>query len=159
MTGVVPLPGRQRDLGILFTLSGLVFAAYAVLSAIAIWLAQRLQAADGAAFAARLQRDGTPAHHLDMLRSYSAGNRLLVWQASLVLLVLSVAAIVAGSPLAVYLAGLALGVDCLLFMTCKGREAILMRATPLERLVDAGQTIALLAAFLVLAWREIVNLG
>jgi hypothetical protein len=46
-----------------------------------------------------------------------------------------------------------------LFMTCRDRARLMALATPLERQVDVGQTLVLFGAFLVLAWRQFVNLA
>ncbi|MCU0881454.1 MAG: hypothetical protein MUF14_02170 [Hyphomonadaceae bacterium] len=146
-------------MGILFLLSGLVIAAYAGFSGIAWWLAARLHGTDGAAMASQMEQDGVPAHHLDMLVNFSTGWRLHAWAASVAGMLLAVIALVLGQPSAVYWFGGALIIDCLLFMTCPDRKRLLERISPTEQVVDVAQTLALLAAFMVLAWREIVNLA
>jgi hypothetical protein len=144
-------------MGILYVVSGLVIAAYAVFSSLAIWLAAQLRGPDGADMAAEMQEDGVPEHHLMMLHNYAHGYRLHIWIASVVALVLSLVALMLGNSTAAYWFGIALMIDSWLFMTCTEKDRLLANMSPTEQLVDVAQTLALLAAFMVLAWREIVN--
>lgn len=146
-------------MGILSLLGGLVIAAYAGFSAIALWLAARLRDPQGAAMAERMQADGVPQHHIDLLVNFSSGYRIHAWAMSVGGLFLAVIALVLGHSSAVYWYGSALIIDCLLFMTCPDRKRLLARISPAEQVVDVAQTLALLAAFMILAWREIVNLA
>jgi hypothetical protein len=147
------------NLGLLVILSGCIITAYALVSGIAIWMAGRMRGPEGQAFAGQMVADGVPEHHIDLLVHYAEGQRMLFWQASLGLLVLSVIAMVLSLPAAVYLFGTALAIDCVLFMTCRDRKRLMAMATPLERQVDVAQTLVLFGAFLVLAWRQFVNLA
>lgn len=147
------------NLGLLVILSGCIIAVYALVSGIAIWMAGRMRGPEGQEFAGQMVADGVPEHHIDLLVHYAEGQRMIVWQASLGLLVLSVIAMVLSLQAAVYLFGTALAIDCVLFMTCRDRTRLMAMATPLERQVDVAQTLVLFGAFLVLAWRQFVNLA
>lgn len=141
-------------MGLLVTLSGLVIALYAAFSALGLWLARRIERArDGGEDVAELV-EGMPAHHVELLSTYAVGARGRLWMVSVAAAAGSVLSLAAGSTLAVYLFGIALGLDSWLFSTWRERAAFLAKATPAERLADIAQCLALLAAFCVLAWRQ-----
>jgi MFS family permease len=153
------IAGAIRRVGILVLLSGLVIGAYAAVSAIAIWLAEQLRGPNGAEMATRMEADGMPSHHMELLSHYAEGYRLRAWQASVVMLGLALIALIFGYGSAAFWFGLALIIDCVLFMTCRNRKQLLAQLSPTEQVVDVAQTLALLAAFIVLAWRQLVNLA
>jgi hypothetical protein len=136
----------------MLTLAGIVVFLYAVSSILGLWLATQV--------AKVLEGEGqipeslaeTPQHHLDLMANYALGWRAGAWRTSIACLVTSLVALAFSSALAFWALGLAIAIDCLLFMTCRDIRLFLSQTTATERLVDAAQCVALLASFTALFW-------
>jgi hypothetical protein len=86
------------------------------------------------------------------MANYSMGWRAAAWRTSIAALVTSLVALAFSSSLAFWALGVALAIDCVLFMTCRDIRLILYKTTSMERLVDAAQCVALLASFTLFFW-------
>ena len=142
----------------LVLISGIVVAVYTLLSAAALWLSARVRRMVKAGREASSVLPDMKPHQVAMLADYSAGWRGRVWELSLILMLASVLALLSGAEAeaaAAWFLALGLLADTLLFLGWQGRDGWIARASPLERLADAGQCLALLAALAVLTWRVI----
>jgi hypothetical protein len=136
----------------MLTLAGIIVFLYAVSSIVGLWLSSHITKV--------LQGEGpipealsqSPQHHLDLMANYAMGWRALAWRTSIAALVTSLVAVLFSSSLAFWALGLALAIDCILFITCRDIRRILEQTTALERLVDAAQCVALLASFTLFFW-------
>ncbi|MFN5270408.1 MAG: hypothetical protein ACK5XZ_03280 [Hyphomonadaceae bacterium] len=136
----------------MLTLAGIIVFLYAVSSILGLWLASQVTK--------MLEGEGpipealaeTPQHHLDLMANYAMGWRASAWRTSIGALVTSLVALAFSSSLAFWALGLALAIDCILFMTCRDIRLILYKTTAMERLVDAAQCVALLASFTLFFW-------
>lgn len=145
-------------MGTLVLISGVIVALYTAYSALGLWMAQHIIAVENGDDPMRDDDgltiiDHLPIAHLNLIKHYYVGIRGIIWRISFVCLLASVAALVMNSQFAVYLFGLALAVDCALFLTYQNREEFLAEADLVELLFDAAQYAVLLGAFLLLAWR------
>jgi hypothetical protein len=136
----------------MLTLAGIIVFLYAVSSILGLWLSTQVTKV--------LEGEGpipealseTPQHHLDLMANYAMGWRALAWRASIAALITSLVALTFSSSLAFWALGVALAIDCILFMTCRDIGLILEQTTAVERLVDAAQCVALLASFTLFFW-------
>jgi hypothetical protein len=142
----------------LVLISGIVVAVYTLLSAAALWLSARVRRMVKAGQEATAVLPDMKPHQVAMLADYSAGWRGRVWELSLILMMACLLAMLSGAEAeaaAAWFLALGLLADTLLFLGWQGRDAWIAKASPLERLADAGQCLALLAALAVLTWRVI----
>ena len=142
----------------LVLISGIVVAVYTLLSAAALWLSARVRRMVKAGQEATAVLPDMKPHQIAMLADYSAGWRGRVWELSLILMMACLLAMLSGAEAeaaAAWFLALGLLADTLLFLGWQGRDAWIAKASPLERLADAGQCLALLAALAVLTWRVI----
>lgn len=142
----------------LVLISGIVVAVYTLLSAAALWLSGRVRRVVKAGQEAATVVPDMKPHQVAMLADYSAGWRGRVWELSLVLMLACVLALLSGAQAeraAAWFLALGLLADTLLFLAWQGRDAWIARASPIERLADGGQCLALLAALAVLTWRVV----
>jgi len=136
----------------MLTLAGIIVFLYAVSSILGLWIAtqvSRVLEGEGPMPEALAE---TPQHHLDLMANYAMGWRASAWRASIAALITSLVALAFSSSLAFWALGLALAIDCILFMTCRDIRLILYQTSRMERLVDAAQCVALLASFTLLFW-------
>jgi hypothetical protein len=143
-------------MGILVTLAGLIALAYTVSSGLGLFLARQAAIAAEAGVEPRGVLAEAPPHHRALLAAYAVGPRLLAWRASFACMMVTLVSLAMGTALTPYAFGMALIIDCVLFLTFKGRHAYLAAASASERLIDAAQCVALLFAFTVLAWTRVV---
>jgi ABC-type branched-subunit amino acid transport system permease subunit len=138
--------------GILTGAAGLIVLAYAISSAIGLWLAAHAMRAAALGLPPDPPLSEAPAHHRAMLIDYAAGNRGRAWRVSFACLVVCLVGLLMGSPIAAWAFGVALAIDCWLFLSYPNRQAFLAAVTPGERAFDIVQCVALLIAFAVLFW-------
>lgn len=146
-------------MGLIIGISGVIIALYAVYSGIALWMAQHVGAIERGEEPMRDEDgltifDHLPAAHIEIMRHYYTGTRGVISRMAFLCLIASLVAIITQNQIAVYLFGIALGMDCLLFLTYEKRNEFLSETTIAERLFDGLQYALLLGAFLVLVWRQ-----
>ena len=139
-------------MGILVTLAGLIVLAYTISSAGGLWMSRYLNGVIDRGDDLPESMSDIPTHHLELMVHYSAGIRIYIWALSVGLLVLTLLALIGGSALAFWTLGFAVIIDVLLFMTCTDIYKIVEESSPLERLLDMGQCLALLASLAILMW-------
>jgi hypothetical protein len=134
------------------TLAGIVVFLYAVSSILGLWLSAYVQdaLANGRPLPEPLH--DTPKHHLDLMMNYGSGLRSVAWRISIAALVTCLIALAFSNALAFWALGIALGIDALLFITCKNIGPIMTQTSPNERLFDVLQGVALLVCFTLLFW-------
>ncbi len=139
-------------MGILLTIAGIIIVLYTLSSIIALWLAvQVMEATDnGQDIPEGLEE--VPPRQIELMSNYAKGWRRHVWAASIVALFTTLLAMLANSPLAFWALGTSMLLEVTLFMTYPDIKGLLAKADFQERLVEAIQSIALLAAFSLLLW-------
>jgi hypothetical protein len=139
-------------MGILLTIAGIIIALYTLSSVLGLWLAYQIMDAvsDGEPVPEALEE--APDHHIELMANYALGWRRHAWAASIVALFTTLIALAMGSPLAFWALGTALIIDSLLFITYDDQKAFLSQTNLQERLIDAAQCLALMAAFALLLW-------
>lgn len=140
---------------ILVFISSFIVVLYAGYSGLGLWLAQHVNAIEKGEEPVRDEfglsiMDHMPKTHIDLIKHYYLGLRGIIWRAAFVCLIVAVIAIMLQSKLGVYLFGLALAVDCVLFLTYDARREFLANADKAELQFDAIQYAALLMAFIIL---------
>jgi len=136
----------------MLTLAGIIVFLYAVSSILGLWLSSQVtKVLEGEGEIPEALAE-TPQHHLDLMANYSMGWRAAAWRTSIGALVTSLVALAFSSSLAFWALGVALAIDCVLFMTCRDIRLILYKTSATERLVDAAQCVALLASFTLFFW-------
>ena len=136
----------------MLTLAGIIVFLYAVSSILGLWLSSQVtKVLEGEGEIPEALAE-TPQHHLDLMANYSMGWRTAAWRTSIAALVTSLVALAFSSSLAFWALGVALAIDCVLFMTCRDIRLILDKTSSMERLVDAAQCVALLASFTLFFW-------
>ncbi len=146
-------------MGLIVGISGVIIALYAVYSGIALWMAQHVGAIERGEEPMRDEDgltifDHLPKAHIEIMRHYYTGARGVISRIAFLCLIASVVAIITQNEIAVYLFGIALGMDCLLFLTYEKRREFLTETTIAERMFDGFQYALLLCAFLILVWRQ-----
>ena len=147
-------------MGVLIGIAGLIVVLYTIYNGLGLWVAQHIAAIekgeepmvddDGLSI-----YDQLPPTHIEIMKYYSAGYKGIAWRISFLCLIGAVIALIAQSPLAIYLYGLTLGLDCLLFITYDKKAEFLQNTSEAERLFDVFQYSLLLAAFMVLVWQHL----
>jgi hypothetical protein len=146
-------------MGLLIAAAALVVLAYAVSSALGLWLAGQAMRAAALGQPPDPPLSEAPAHHRALLADYALGWRGHAWRVSFACLVTTLLGMVLGAPLVPYAFGLALAIDSWLFLTYPGRQAFMAATSPEERLFDAAQCCVLLAAFGILFWTRVQVMG
>jgi hypothetical protein len=147
-------------MGVFIAFSGLIITLYTVYCGLGLWMAQQFMAIERGE-EALMDEDGQtildqlPSSHIDMMKHYYNGVPGIMWRTAFLCLIGAVGGLIIGLPYSVHLFGLALGLDCLLFLTYEKRAQFLAQTSVAERMFDAAQYAALLAAFLILAWRKL----
>ena len=139
-------------MGILLTFAGIIIVLYTFSSVVGLWLAAQIMdaTADGQGIPEPLAE--APAHHVEMMAQYAMGWRRYAWIVSIIALFTTLIAMATSSPLAFWALGVAILIDVTLFMTYTNINGFLAKTNLQERLVDASQSVALLAAFALLLW-------
>jgi hypothetical protein len=139
-------------MGILLTIAGIVILLYTFSSVLGLWLSYQVMdaLADGEDVPEPLEE--VEAHHIELLAHYARGWRRHAWAAVIVALFTTLIAMVSSSPLAFYALGIAIALDCLLFLTYDDLPQFLAQTNLQERLIDAGQALVVLSALALLLW-------
>lgn len=147
-------------MGVFVAFSGLVIALYAIYCGLGLWMAQHVMAVERGE-EALMDEDGEtlldqlPSTHIEMMKHYYNGVPGMLWRVAFLCLIVSIVGLFVGLPYAVHLFGIALGLDCILFLTYEKKNQFLAQTSYAERLFDGMQYGALLIAFLVLVWHKI----
>ncbi|KAF0183819.1 MAG: hypothetical protein FD163_2013 [Hyphomonadaceae bacterium] len=142
---------------ILVGISGLLIALYALYSGLGLWMSAQVQYIEQGNEPMRDEDgltilDHMPKAHIEIMKHYYLGVRGFLSRLSFISLLAALAALLVSSKFVVFLFGIGLGIDCLLFLTYENRAKFLSETSPAERHFDAMQYALLLAAFLVLAF-------
>ncbi|MEN9856189.1 MAG: hypothetical protein RLZZ157_1315, partial [Pseudomonadota bacterium] len=99
---------------LLLAIAGITIGFYTATSALGLWLAQQVMdaVAEGGSFPEALEE--APDHHIELMATYALGWRRTAWRASVFALITSLIALIAGSPLAYWALGMAIGLDVIL---------------------------------------------
>lgn len=140
----------------LFGISGIIIALYTIYCGLGLWLAKQVCALergeepffddDGLSI-----YDHLPKSHIELVKHYYVGTSGTVWKIAFISLISSLFAMVFWPQYSVYLFGLALGIDCLIFITYEKRNEFLSQTSKAERVFDAVQYAILLIVFAILA--------
>lgn len=144
---------------ILVFISSFIVVLYAGYSGLGLWLAQQVSAIEKGEEPLTDENglsimDHMPKTHVDLIKHYCLGYRGIIWRISFLCLISGVIAILLQSKIGVYLFGIALAVDCALFLTYDERRAYLANAEKAELQFDAIQYGALLLAFIILFFQN-----
>ncbi|MCA0372081.1 MAG: hypothetical protein LCH83_04460 [Proteobacteria bacterium] len=148
------------DMGVLEAIAGLIIGLYAIYCGLGLWMAQHVMAVERGE-EALVDEDGQtildqlPSAHIEMMKHYYNGIPGIIWRFAFLCLVASIGCLIMNMQYAVHLFAIALGLDCLLFLTYEKKEQFLSQTSYVERLFDGVQYIALLAALVILVWRKI----
>jgi K+-transporting ATPase A subunit len=139
-------------MGILLTIAGIIIAFYTFSSVVGLWLAYQVMdaTADGEGIPEPLEE--APEHHVELMATYAQGWRRYAWSVSIVALFTTLIAMIASSPLAFWALGVAILIDTVMFMSYDRINNFLAKTNLQERLIDAAQSLSLLAAFALLWW-------
>jgi hypothetical protein len=139
-------------MGILLTIAGLIIALYTFSSVVGLWLAYQIMdaAAEGEAIPEALAE--AEEHHIELMANYALGWRRHAWAGSIIALFTTLLAMLTQSQLAFWALGVAIFIDAAMFLTYDGNDEFLAQSSLQERILDAVQSIALMAAFALLLW-------
>lgn len=142
---------------ILVGISGLLLAFYTLYSGLGLWMAAQVQYIEQGHEPMRDEDgltilDHMPKAHVEVMKHYYLGARGFLSRLSFFSLIAALGALFVSSKLVVFLFGIGLGLDCLLFLTYENRAKFLTETSAAERNFDAMQYAMLLAAFLILAF-------
>ncbi len=147
------------NMGVLEAIAGLIIGLYAIYCGLGLWMAQHVMAVERGE-EAFMDEDGQtildqlPSAHIEMMKHYYNGVPGIVWRFAFLCLVASIGGLLFKLPYAVHLYAIALGLDCLLFLTYEKKNQFLAQTSYAERMFDAVQYLALLAALAILVWRK-----
>ncbi len=150
---------RNFYMSVLVGLAGLVIALYTIYNGLGLWMARHVTALERGE-EPMVDEDGLtiydhlPPSHLEMMKYYSIGYKGVLWHLAFLCLIASIGALIAQSQYAIYLYGIALGLDCLIFITYDKKAEFLANTSEAERMFDIFQYSVLLGAFLILAWNH-----
>ncbi|KAF0109772.1 MAG: 2-oxoglutarate dehydrogenase E2 component (dihydrolipoamide succinyltransferase) [Hyphomonadaceae bacterium] len=138
-------------LEILVGVSGLLIALYALYSGLGLWMSAQVQYIEQGNEPMRDEDgltilDHMPKAHIEIMKHYYLGVRGFLSRLSFISLLAALAALLVSSKFVVFLFGIGLGIDCLLFLTYENRAKFLSETSPAERHFDAMQY-ALFACF------------
>lgn len=142
----------MNTMGILLTIAGIIILLYTFSSVVGLWLSYQIMEKIGEGNVIPEALDEAPAHHIELMKSYALGWRRHAWSVSIVALFTTMIALIANSPLAFWALGCAIAIDSILFMTYREIKSFLSQTNVQERLIDAAQSLALLAALALLLW-------
>lgn len=146
-------------MGVFVGIAGLIIALYAIYCGLGLWMAQHVMAVERGE-EALMDEDGQtildqlPSAHIEMMKHYYNGMPGIIWRFAFLCLVASIGCLLMNLPYAVHLFAIALGLDCLLFITYEKKEQFLSQTSYAERLFDGVQYLALLAALAILVWHK-----
>jgi hypothetical protein len=139
-------------MGILLTIAGIVVLLYTISSVLGLWLSYQVMDAMAEGDDVPEALEEVDNHHIELLGHYARGWRRHAWAASIIALFTTLIAMASSSPLAFYALGIAIALDCLLFLTYEDLQHFLAQTNLQERLLDAAQVLVILSAFTLLMW-------
>lgn len=139
-------------MGLLLTIAGIVIALYTLSSVVGLWMSYQIMDALAEGHAIPEVLDEADDHHIELMSNYATGWRRHAWATSIVALFTTLLAMLIQSQLAFWALGIALIIDVGLFLSYSQIRGFLDQTSLQERLLDAAQCVALMAAFALLFW-------
>ena len=146
-------------MSVLVSFAWLMVVLYTLYCGLGLWMAQHVAAIERGEEPMQDEDgftilDHLPKAHIEIMQHYYSGMRGILWRVAFLCLVCSLFAVMASAPYSVHLFALALGIDCILFITYEKKQEFLAQTSVAERMFDFFQYSALLAALMILLWRK-----
>lgn len=149
-------------MGVFTGFAWIMIVLYTLYCGLGLWMARHVEAIERGEEPMRDEDgltilDHLPKAHIEIMQHYYSGARGIIWRIAFLCLIGSLIAVMANAPYSIHLFALALGLDCMLFLTYEKRNEFMAQTSLAERLFDFLQYSALFAALLILLWRKFTS--